>query len=429
MSTRLRLSYPERRISGSINQTPTPTDATTSTTKTRLLRAEVDVLTASQYKQIIGLLHDSQKATRFWWSQKRKFRAKHTHLIGKGGFGSAYTVRPDDLLSATRGLLRLKQGSVVETPDKVVVKHIEFPQSSSVQEADREREVAILQRLKVVNGIVKLYAAFRYDCEYFLVMNDVGEPLFSLLKKGPLPLTNRDSLMQQILQIIRDMHTQSICHRDLSFDNVMVKDGRVSIIDFGLSQVFEKGAFLTDICGRTDIMAPEVFRGKYTEKCDLWSAGVLFVEMLTGIIPFYHPNDIDMADKIRDVVCWEKCKDRCTCSKSVVQRALIKAGKDHSDQNLTKYWTFIEQMLVPESTRKHADEYIQLFKATITSDVLVSPHTPQAMIERVRDWVGRRKLRVSRSSSNTMKRRSYRSSPITMKRRGSRSGSNTSKAH
>jgi serine/threonine protein kinase len=384
-----------------------------------LLRAEVDVLTASQYKQIIGLLHDSQKATRFWWSHKRKFRAKHTHLIGKGGFGTAYTVRPNDLLSAT----------VVNTPDKVVIKHIVFPKSSSVQEADREREIAIMQRLKGANGIVQLYAAFRYDYEYFLVMNDVGESLFSLLKKGPFPLTNIDSLMQQILQIIRDMHTQSICHRDLNFNNVMVKDGRVSIIDFGLSQVFERGSSLTDICGRTDIMAPEVFRGKYTEKCDLWSAGVLFVEMLTGIIPFYHPNDIDLADKIQDVVCWANCEDRCTCSESVVQRALFKAGKDHRDQTLTKYWTFVEQMLVPESTRKPADEYIQLFKATITPDILVSPHTPQAIIERMRDWVGRRILRASRLGSNTMKRRRSRSSPNTMKRRRSRSGSNTSKAH
>jgi calcium-dependent protein kinase len=58
------------------------------------------------------------------------------------------------------------------------------------------------------------------------------------------------------------------------------------VIDFGTSQKFEKGKYLTQQYGTAYYIAPEVLRGHYNEKCDIWSIGVILYILLSGRPPF-----------------------------------------------------------------------------------------------------------------------------------------------
>jgi len=61
----------------------------------------------------------------------------------------------------------------------------------------------------------------------------------------------------------------------------------IKVIDFGLSALETPGTKLCDEVGTTDYMSPQVVNdGKYTEKCDIWSLGVILYTLLVGYLPF-----------------------------------------------------------------------------------------------------------------------------------------------
>lgn len=63
------------------------------------------------------------------------------------------------------------------------------------------------------------------------------------------------------------------------------KDLNVTLIDFGLSKLTTKG-HLKSVIGSPLYMSPEVFNGKYNNKCDIWSLGVLIYHLICGHLPF-----------------------------------------------------------------------------------------------------------------------------------------------
>lgn len=62
--------------------------------------------------------------------------------------------------------------------------------------------------------------------------------------------------------------------------------GCVKVIDFGCSSVFRSDSTMRQTFGTAYYIAPEVLEGKYTEKCDIWSIGVILYVMLSGSPPF-----------------------------------------------------------------------------------------------------------------------------------------------
>ena len=79
-------------------------------------------------------------------------------------------------------------------------------------------------------------------------------------------------------------------HRDIKFENIMfenkTKEAQIKLIDFGIATVYTKRK-LTDRVGTVYTMSPEVIRGKYTSKADLWSIGVTTFMLLSGEKPFW----------------------------------------------------------------------------------------------------------------------------------------------
>lgn len=112
-----------------------------------------------------------------------------------------------------------------------------------------------------------------------------GGDLYEYVTAKPgrkLPESEALPLFAQIAKGLSFLHTVGVAHRDLSLENVLLKDGQVKICDFGLSAAANQ--FSSHLVGKFYYMAPEVTQGAvYDPKgADVWSLGVLLFIMLTG---------------------------------------------------------------------------------------------------------------------------------------------------
>ena len=97
----------------------------------------------------------------------------------------------------------------------------------------------------------------------------------------------------------RYLHEKGISHRDLKPENILLCSRKevetlIKITDFGLSKFVDGAALMKTFCGTPNYLAPEVLRsngdGKYTNKVDNWSLGVILYIMLSGFPPFADNN-------------------------------------------------------------------------------------------------------------------------------------------
>jgi class 3 adenylate cyclase/tetratricopeptide (TPR) repeat protein len=132
----------------------------------------------------------------------------------------------------------------------------------------------------------------------FLVMECLeGESLASLLRREQPELRRTLRILGEVAAGLAHAHGQHIIHRDLKPSNVFItREGRVKLLDFGLAHLLGSGilspSFLLS-AGTPAYMAPEQWKGEgQDERTDLWAAGVVLYELLTGEIP-YHEFSLD----------------------------------------------------------------------------------------------------------------------------------------
>ena len=123
-----------------------------------------------------------------------------------------------------------------------------------------------------------------------------GGDLFDFIIKSPegkLDDINTTDIIIQILSALDYLHNQQrICHRDIKPDNFLIiinEQNRpiLKLIDFGFAQYIPRNAKIKGRIGTIMYMAPEIVMEKeYDEKVDLWSAGVILYNMITGCAPF-----------------------------------------------------------------------------------------------------------------------------------------------
>ena len=92
-----------------------------------------------------------------------------------------------------------------------------------------------------------------------------------------------------------------MCHRDLKPENLLLDyDNTLKIVDFGLSNLYERGQTLKTACGSPCYAAPEMIAGKkyHGLQADIWSSGVVFYAMVAGYLPFEDPKTSNLYKKI-----------------------------------------------------------------------------------------------------------------------------------
>jgi calcium-dependent protein kinase len=141
-----------------------------------------------------------------------------------------------------------------------------------------ERELDCLRSLDHPN-IVKFYEIYQ-DRKYFHIVMEYcsgGDLLDLLCKQHHLSEVNARRIMFRAFAAIRYLHENKICHRDIKPDNFLFssrkQDAEVKLIDFGLSRRFGEGSarVMRSKVGTPQYVAPEIFSGRYDEKCDAWS--------------------------------------------------------------------------------------------------------------------------------------------------------------
>jgi serine/threonine-protein kinase len=129
---------------------------------------------------------------------------------------------------------------------------------------------------------------------FFVMPWAEGESLARrLAARGSLPVPEAVAIVTRLLDALAFAHEQGIVHGDVKTDNVLVAgDGeavKLTLLDWGLARFLaEPAAISTDfVAGTPGYMAPEVMRGAPPSiASDLYSAGVIFYELLTGTWPF-----------------------------------------------------------------------------------------------------------------------------------------------
>ncbi len=139
--------------------------------------------------------------------------------------------------------------------------------------------------------IVTVYDYGEHEGTPYIVMEFLaGSELSKVLERGTrLPLSEVVRLMTQLLGALAYAHQRKVVHRDIKPGNIFVlDDGSLKVVDFGLARV--EASNLTDtgaILGTPAYMSPEQFLAlPVDERSDIFSAGVILYELLTGDKPF-----------------------------------------------------------------------------------------------------------------------------------------------
>lgn len=147
-----------------------------------------------------------------------------------------------------------------------------------------------------------------------------GELFNYIVKKRRLNEDEASFFFYQIINGLEYIHSLGIVHRDLKPENLLLgKDQTLKIIDFGLSNYFNKKLLITP-CGSPCYASPEMVSGNHYNgfKIDVWSCGIILYAMLCGYLPFEDKDNEVLFKKIL------KCKLDFPSHLSSLSRDMIK---------------------------------------------------------------------------------------------------------
>jgi serine/threonine-protein kinase len=167
------------------------------------------------------------------------------------------------------------------------------------------REAQIAGRL-AHPAIVAVYDVGEdYDLTYMAMEFLEGESLQKYCRKGSLlPLRKVLFVVAEVALALDYAHRQGVIHRDIKPANIMVlKDGKVKVTDFGIAKAVSSSQTKSGIVlGTPNYMSPEQINGHDLDgRSDIFSLGVVFFELLTGVLPFHGKNLTNLFYQITQV--------------------------------------------------------------------------------------------------------------------------------
>lgn len=205
-------------------------------------------------------------------------------ILGTGGMGAVY-----------RAYDRL-------TGEEVALKQVTTPPvrlGFASRAGDENLHLALAQEFKTLSSLrhphivsVRDYG-FDEQRQPFFTM-DLLRDADTIIEAGQgQTLDTQVDLLIQLLQALAYLHRRGVLHRDLKPGNVLVVNGQVKVLDFGLSLITERSVadVTQSTTGTFAYMAPELFQGMPpSTRSDLYAVGVLAYEILAGQYPFNTDN-------------------------------------------------------------------------------------------------------------------------------------------
>lgn len=203
-------------------------------------------------------------------------------LIGSGGMANVYKAK-------CHRLNRMVAVKILKS---------DMAENEEIRRRFRDESRAVAQ-LSHAN-IVSVYdVSSSGDTEYIVMELIDGITLKQYMeRRGQMDWRESLHFIIQIMRALEHAHSRGIIHRDIKPQNIMVlRDGSVKVADFGIACLQNNAQTLTqDALGSVHYISPEQARGEHIDaRSDIYSAGVVLYEMLTGRLPFEGDTAVSVA--------------------------------------------------------------------------------------------------------------------------------------
>lgn len=164
-------------------------------------------------------------------------------------------------------------------------------------------EVVIMRDYQHAN-VVEMYKSYLVGDELWVLMEFLqGGALTDILSQIRLNEEQIATVCESVLQALAYLHSQGVIHRDIKSDSILLTlDGRVKLSDFGFcAQISKDVPKRKSLVGTPYWMAPEVIaRSPYTTEVDIWSLGIMVIEMVDGEPPYFSDSPVQAMKRLRD---------------------------------------------------------------------------------------------------------------------------------
>ena len=236
------------------------------------------------------------------------------YMLGNGAFGKVRLYRDKNDNQLLYAIKTLKKKNIPYYEFKLI-----------------KTEVDILSELDHPN-IVNYFGTFEDDFYIHIVMEYLkGDDLFKVISvRNYTGFDEQDmsTIIYQLLKALIFIHSKNIVHRDIKPENILFSDkndfSSLKLIDFGLATQKKTD---NKTVGTPYYMAPEMIKGKFSPKSDIWSVGIIIYLMLTDKFPFVKTKEYDVFEMIENCKYNTKLLDDCECSdeaKDLVKKILVK---------------------------------------------------------------------------------------------------------
>ncbi|KAL9101461.1 MAG: hypothetical protein Q9163_003276 [Psora crenata] len=241
---------------------------------------------------------------------------------------------------------KVKLAKNLETGEQVAVKIVprqstdEHRTDRDRERADQSKEIRTAREAAIVTLLSHPYICAMRDVQrtnyhWYMLFEYVngGQMLDYIISHGRLKEKQARKFGRQIASALDYCHRNSIVHRDLKIENILIsKNGDIKIIDFGLSNLFSPRSHLKTFCGSLYFAAPELLQARqYTgPEVDIWSFGIVLYVLVCGKVPFDDQSMPQLHAKIKkgvvDYPTWLSPECRNLISRMLVTDPRQRAG-------------------------------------------------------------------------------------------------------